>query len=268
MQQRFTSRSESGAASNCRTISPCWPADKVERRAVAELVPYARNARTHSAEQVEQLVASIKEWGWTTPILLDEEGGIIAGHGRVLAAKKLKIETVPCMVARGWSEAQKRAYVIADNKLALNAGWDDELLRLELDALQALDFDLTPIGFDELELGALTGDAETAGRSGAGSLAERFMVAPFSVLNARDGWWQDRKRAWLALGIRSELGRGDTAVNTPHEGRDLVAGLLSIRAAQKAERAAKATPGGSPMPAADYSKRQRGDGKGRAIVEG
>ena len=105
-----------------------WPADKVERRAVADLVPYARNARTHSDEQVAQIAASIREWGWTVPILIDEGGGIIAGHGRVMAARKLGLDEVPVMVAAGWSEAQKRAYVLADNKLALNAGWDLEML--------------------------------------------------------------------------------------------------------------------------------------------
>jgi hypothetical protein len=104
-----------------------WPADEVERRAVAALIPYARNARTHSPEQVDQIAASIREWGWTVPVLVDEQGGINAGHGRVLAAHKLAIDEVPVMVASGWSEAQKRGYVLADNKLALNAGWDDDL---------------------------------------------------------------------------------------------------------------------------------------------
>ena len=109
-----------------------WPADKVERRAVAMLVPYARNARTHSQAQIDQIAASIREWGWTVPVLVDEEGGIIAGHGRVLAAQKLGISDVPVMVAAGWSEAQRRAYVLADNKLALNAAWDDAKLEIEL----------------------------------------------------------------------------------------------------------------------------------------
>ena len=101
-----------------------WPADKVERRPVASLTPYARNARTHSAEQVDQIAASIREGGWTVPVLVDEAGGIIAGHARLLAARKLGWVDVPVMVASGWSEAQKRAYVLADNELALNAGWD------------------------------------------------------------------------------------------------------------------------------------------------
>ena len=139
-------------------MQPEWPADKVERRAVAALIPYARNARTHSPEQVDQIAASIREWGWTVPVLIDDEGGIIAGHGRVLAAHKLAIAQVPVMVAAGWSEAQKRAYVLADNKLALNAGWDNDLLKIELGDLQAFDFDLGLIGFSADEIAGLTFD--------------------------------------------------------------------------------------------------------------
>jgi ParB-like chromosome segregation protein Spo0J len=99
-----------------------WPADKVERWKIDRLIPYARNARTHDEAQVAQIAASIREWGWTVPVLVDEQGTIIAGHGRVLAARKLGYTEVPVMVARGWSEAQRRAYVLADNKLAENAG--------------------------------------------------------------------------------------------------------------------------------------------------
>lgn len=135
-----------------------WPADHVERRPVASLIPYARNARSHSPEQVAQLAASIREWGWTTPVLVDEQGTIIAGHGRVLAAQSLGIAEVPVMVAAGWSEAQRRAYVIADNKLALNAGWDPELLPVELGDLKTMGFDLGLTGFGELELGKLLPD--------------------------------------------------------------------------------------------------------------
>jgi DNA modification methylase len=141
-----------------------WPADKVERRPIAGLIPYARNSRTHSDAQVAQIAASIREWGWTTPVLIDEEGGIIAGHGRVMAAHRLGIADVPCMVARGWTEAQRRAYVIADNKLALNAGWDEEMLKVELGELKGLDFDLGLVGFDEEELGGLFAD-KTEGKT-------------------------------------------------------------------------------------------------------
>jgi ParB-like chromosome segregation protein Spo0J len=134
------------------------PADKVERWAIDRLVPYARNARTHSDEQISQIAASIKEWGWTTPVLVDEQGGIIAGHGRTLAAQRLKMAEVPVMVAKGWSDAKKRAYVLADNKLALNAGWDNEMLRLELGEIGDLGFDLDLTGFNAGEIAALQFD--------------------------------------------------------------------------------------------------------------
>jgi ParB-like chromosome segregation protein Spo0J len=132
-----------------------WPADKVERRSISRIIPYARNSRTHSDEQVAQIAASIKEWGFTNPILIDIDGEIIAGHGRLLAAQTLGLKEVPCITAVGWSDAQKKAYVIADNKLALNAGWDDDALKLELQDIDALGFDLTLIGFDIGELTAL-----------------------------------------------------------------------------------------------------------------
>ena len=132
------------------------PADKVERWKIERLVPYARNARTHSDEQVAQIAASIREWGWTTPVLVDEDGGIIAGHGRTLAAQRLQMTEVPVMVAKGWSDAKKRAYILADNKLALNAGWENELLNLELSELKELDFDLELIGFSADEIAALS----------------------------------------------------------------------------------------------------------------
>ena len=129
--------------------------DRIERRPIEALIPYARNSRTHSDEQIAQIAASMREWGWTNPVLVDEDGGIIAGHGRVMAAKRLGLREVPVIVASGWTEAQKRAYVIADNKLALNAGWDEELLALELAELEALGADLDLIGFSDDELAEL-----------------------------------------------------------------------------------------------------------------
>jgi ParB-like chromosome segregation protein Spo0J len=191
-----------------------WPADRVERRPIEALIPYARNSRTHSDAQVAQIAASMKEWGWTNPVLVDEAGMIIAGHGRVLAARKLGLAEVPVMVAEGWTEPQKRAYVLADNQLALNAGWDMDLLSNELADLQAQGFDLGLTGFSDIDAllaGAGTDGSGASGQgtSAAGSLAERFGVPPFSVLRAAEGWWQDRKRAWLALGIQSEVGRGE-----------------------------------------------------------
>jgi ParB-like chromosome segregation protein Spo0J len=136
-----------------------WPADKVERWAIDRLIPYARNARTHTDAQVAAIAASIREWGWTTPALVGEDGGLIAGHARVLAARQLGIAEIPVMVAAGWTEAQKRAYVLADNQLAITgSGWDPELLRLEFGELKLTGFDLTLTGFNDLELGSLLAD--------------------------------------------------------------------------------------------------------------
>lgn len=128
---------------------------------VESLIPYARNSRTHSDEQVAQIAASIREFGFTNPVLVDEEGGIIAGHGRVMAARKLAMLEVPVLVLAGLSETQKRAYVIADNKIALNAGWDEEMLRVELEALSDADFDLDILGFSNDELGLYLDDGTT-----------------------------------------------------------------------------------------------------------
>ena len=140
-----------------------WPADKVERRSISSIIPYARNSRTHSDEQVAQIAASINEWGFTNPILIDIDGEIIAGHGRLLAAQKLGLKAVPCITAVGWSDAQKKAYVIADNKLALNAGWDNDMLAIEFGELKDLDFNLDLIGFDSDELANILKEPETEG---------------------------------------------------------------------------------------------------------
>ena len=139
------------------------PSDKIEQWPIDRLIPYARNARTHSDAQVAQIAASMIEWGWTTPVLASPDGQIIAGHGRVLAARKLGIGTIPVMVADEWTEAQTRAYVIADNQLALNSGWDADLLKLELDDLAELDFDLELIGLGQDEIGEPDGVQELDG---------------------------------------------------------------------------------------------------------
>jgi len=128
---------------------------QVEQRKIEALIPYVNNSRTHSDEQIAQIAASVREFGWTNPILVDGQNGIIAGHGRLAAARKLGLTEVPVIVLDYLSEAQKKALVIADNKLASNAGWDDEMLRLELGDLQEMGFDATIAGFTTEELDAL-----------------------------------------------------------------------------------------------------------------
>ena len=204
---------------------------QIEMMPTNRLVPYIRNARTHSADQVAQIAASIAEFGFTNPILIGADEVIIAGHGRLQAARSLGLTEVPVIVLDHLSEAQRRALVIADNRIAEHAGWNEQLLAAEIAALRDEAFDLEVIGFSEAEIHDLldglddpaadgigfggqpagSGDPAAAPAAAAPSitLAERFGIPPFSVLDARKGWWQDRKRAWLALGIRSELGRGE-----------------------------------------------------------
>lgn len=133
---------------------------KIQYKPIQDLIPYARNSRTHSDAQVAQIAASIKEFGWTNPVLLDGKNGIIAGHGRVMAAQKLGETEVPTIELSHMDENQKRAYIIADNKLALNAGWDNEMLALEVADLKDAGYDLGLTGFSLDEIAALNGDAD------------------------------------------------------------------------------------------------------------
>ena len=134
-------------------------APKIEQRSVAELIPYAANSRTHSDAQVAQIAASIKEFGWTNPILVSGDNSIIAGHGRLLAARKLGMNEVPAIVLDHLSKSQQRALVIADNQLALNAGWDMDMLKAEIEDLMLDDFNISILGFDDKFLDALNAEA-------------------------------------------------------------------------------------------------------------
>jgi ParB-like chromosome segregation protein Spo0J len=129
---------------------------RIEYRSVDSLIPYGRNPRTHSEEQVAQIAASIREFGFTNPVLVDGGNGVIAGHGRLEAARSLGLETVPCVELAGLTEKQKRAYVIADNKIAINGSWSEDLLRLELTELKELGADLDLTGFDPMEIADIT----------------------------------------------------------------------------------------------------------------
>ncbi len=187
---------------------------RIKQRPTDQLIPYARNARTHSDDQVHQIAASITEFGFNVPVLIDGEDGVIAGHGRILAAQQLGLETIPTIRLKHLTDTQRRAFIIADNKLTDNGGWDEEILAAEIRALQGEGFDVGITGFSDEELREimrdLDGDDGPAGDAPVlrSSLTQQFLIPPFSVLDARQGYWSDRKRTWIALGIRGELGRG------------------------------------------------------------
>lgn len=179
---------------------------KIVYRKVEDLIPYARNARVHSDAQVAEIAASIKEYGWTNPILLDGDNGIIAGHGRLMAARKLGMDEVPTIDIIGLTDTQKRALILADNKMALNASWDEDMLKLELADLVGGGIDSILTGFSQEEIDDLIGDLDTEEKTssygenkGSGVLVDRYLVPPFSVLDTRQGYWQDRERKWDAL---------------------------------------------------------------------
>ncbi len=157
-----------------REASPSrpWPADQVERWPIERLKPYANNPRLHSEADLDKIAASIRKWGWTMPVLVDEEGELIAGHARVGAAIKLGLESIPVIVARGWSEEEKRAYRVADNQLAARASWDSGLLADELQELQFADFDLGLIGFDPDQLETILAGLGSSGLADPDSVPE------------------------------------------------------------------------------------------------
>lgn len=227
---------------------------QVELWDIGRVKPYPGNPRKISEAAIEKVAASIAEYGFRQPIVTDDEGVIVVGHTRWQGAKRLGLAKVPVHVATDLSADQIRAYRLADNRVGEESDWLESALGAELLALDEAGFDLALTGFDETELAELLGgdNAEgPGGGAGSGSLAERFLIPPFSVLNAREGWWQERKRAWISLGIKSELGRGEDLI--PNGG-----GHTSKRR--------YAEPGGSAMPSASYSKDgARGDGRGRAV---
>lgn len=217
---------------------------------IQKIIPYAKNAKIHNEAQIAKLVASLKEFGWTFPILTDENNEIIAGHGRLLAAQRIfqnswKIfnwqdnSKIPVLQKTDLSASQKKAYRILDNKVAQDSGWDNELLALELNELQTDNFNVELIGFDATELENLTtqflnhfdnnnnneieneltqnflenqaqhDNQQIKEQRIIETLAEKFMVAPFTVFDAKKGWWSERKRQWVAYGLKSEVGRDE-----------------------------------------------------------
>ena len=184
---------------------------KIEEIPIDELVPYENNAKRHTREQIAAVEASIREFGFRAPCIVwrNDDGlpEVVAGHARITAAKNLGLKRVPCVSCDDLTDAQRRALTLADNQTTMMTGWDDSMLAYELDVL-AQDFDMSDFGF-ECDLSDCMADGPDDEPSA--SLSERFGAPPFSVLDARKGEWGERKRAWLALGIRSELGRGGAA---------------------------------------------------------
>lgn len=180
----------------------------IEHLPIDDLIPYARNSRIHSEQQIDQVAASIREFGFTNPVLIDAGGGIIAGHGRVMAARRIGVETVPCIRLGHLTEAQKRAYVIADNKLAENAGWDSEMLTAELEQLADTDFDLSAIGFDdELETEAEPGKEHGGVREIATSTTQdRFWISVRGPLRHQAEALSKLRELMSGIPVQVELG--------------------------------------------------------------
>lgn len=174
---------------------------KIEMRPLASLIPYARNARTHSPEQVDQIAASIKEFGFTNPVLIRDDGGIIAGHGRALAAQKLGLNEVPTICLSHLTPTQVKAYVLADNKLALNAGWDDAMLALELQELKLEEFDVNLTGFNEDEVNAILASATPEGETDPDDVPEPQKVA---VTRPGDVWILGQHRLFCGDSLDAE----------------------------------------------------------------
>ena len=200
----------------------------ITQRSVSDLIPYARNSRTHSDEQVAQIAASIKEFGWTNPILVDAEGVVIAGHGRLMAARKLGYTEVPTIELSEMTETQKKAYVIADNRLALNAGWDNEMLTIELNELLADGYALDILGFETNELNALLEPDVIEGLTDEDAVPE---VGPDSITKSGDIWLLGKHRlmcgdstsmehlAKLTNGQMVDMWLTDPPYNVAYEGK-------------------------------------------------
>ena len=204
---------------------------ELEYRPAASLIPYANNARTHSDAQVARIAASIREFGWTNPILVDGEYGIIAGHGRLLAARQLGLASVPVIELKGLSEAQKRAYVIADNRLALDAGWDPELLALEFGALEDLGFDLALTGFGAAAAGLMYASrvASANPTQGSGLMLNAIAAVFLGMTMSEEG--EPRVHATLiGVLILGVLDNGLTQMSVDSYVRDILVGVIIIAA--------------------------------------
>ena len=175
---------------------------EMERVPVDRLIPYINNARTHSPEQIKKLRASLREFGFVNPVIIDREYNVIAGHGRIMAAKEEGITEVPCVYVDHLTEAQRKAYILADNRMALDAGWDEEMLRVEIDALKEVDFDPMLAGFDEKELAALYADEGNGAEDDDFDLSAALEKASF--VEPGDVWTVGRHRLMCGDATRPE----------------------------------------------------------------
>ena len=248
-----------------------WPVERV--------TPYAKNPRRNDAA-VDAVARSIQQYGFRQPIVVDKKGVVIVGHTRLKAAKQLGMTHVPVHVAKDLSASKASALRIADNKTNEIAEWDADLLNAEVRALAQLpDFKDIELGMSVEEVQAMIVDTEMP-TEGSSSLRDRFVVPPFSVLDARAGYWQDRKRAWLAMGIKSELGRGagvwvESSSGSPLDRQTNMKSSdsraykdhqwMKDKIGKVQAPLGKSSPGRSLRPAANYTKRQRGDGRGRPV---
>lgn len=198
---------------------------KVEVEPTASLVPYANNANIHTEEQIEQIAASIREFGFNDPIAVwtnpDGKSEIIEGHGRVMAAQKLGLEELPVIHLDALTDEQRRAYTHVHNQLTRNSEWDWEMLA---DDMAELDFDWEELGFQSVALDDWSGGESSLSEgeeSGSGVIAGKFGIVPYSVIRTTDANWAERKRRWIAMGLRSEKGRGGgLAFNIRNFGKD------------------------------------------------
>ena len=217
---------------------------KIQQCPIDKLIPYARNARTHSAEQVAQVAASMREFGFTSPILIDGDSGVIAGHARLLAARKLGLTEVPVIVLDHLTAAQKRAYVLVDNQLALNAGWDEEMLAAELMALTEDEFDLELLGFDDEELRRLIKDIDQDATGGSDE--DVTSEPPLEPVTRAGDLWLIGKHRLICGDCRDEATVGQLL-----DGRQANVAITSPPYASQREY--DATSGFTPIPPADYS---------------
>lgn len=238
-----------------------WPLERISA--------FEGNARVHGEEQVVQIARSIESFGFNNPLLVDPDGLLIAGHGRFEAAKYLKLETVPVIMLSHLSEAERRAYTLADNKISLNSSWSMEKLELELSQLKDLDLDLSLLGFAPLELQQITGlnmedqfgnkteESYSMEDEAPKKLSDSFLVPPFSVLDARQGYWKERKKQWLQLGIQSEVGRGENLLKMSD----------TVLEPDAEKRALQGTPSNPEMIPGYYAKIRNGMSKEEIIAE-